>query len=151
MDHRIRRLKMVFSKIALDSNVFRNYDFINYLTQYSTDFEIYLPTIVQLEVGYFYKTKNLDWEKFKEDLDKFGCKMIKWGNFKPSEIIENAFKNRKNLPFKHHFRDYIIATECENLIEKLITYNIKHFNWENKIEIITPENFVKEHFLSKKS
>ena len=141
---------MVFSKIALDSNVFRNYDFINYLTLNSTDFEIYLPTIVQLEVGYFYKTKNIDWDRFKDDLDKFGCKMIKWENVKPSKIIENAYKNRRDLPFRHHFIDYIIATECEKLIDKLITYNIKHFNWENNFEIMTPEDFVIDHLKSKK-
>ena len=142
---------MVFSKIALDSNVFRNYDFINYLTLYSKNFEIYLPTIVQLEVGYFYRMKSLDWENFEKDIDKFGCKLIKWGNFKPSEIIENAYKNRRELPFKHHFRDYLIATECKNIVDKLITYNTQHFNWVSGFEIITPENFVKEHLKSKKS
>ncbi|MHA1719484.1 MAG: hypothetical protein ACTSWX_05290 [Promethearchaeota archaeon] len=141
---------MVFSKIALDSNVFRNYDFINYLTLYSSDFEIYLPTIVQLEVGYFYRMKNLNWKKFKADLDKFRCKFIKCENFKPSEIIENAYRNRKELPFRHHFRDYMIATECEDVIHRLITYNTQHFTWVKKFEIITPENFVKEHLKSKK-
>lgn len=134
-----------FASFALDSNVFRNYDFINYLSLHSSDFEIFLPTIVQLEVGYFYRSKNKNWEFFRKDIEKFGCKLIPWGLFQNSKVIENAYQHRKILPFQHHFRDYIIGTECENKVEMLISYNIKHFKWIEKIRVITPEDLVKLH------
>ncbi|TFH26220.1 MAG: hypothetical protein E4G98_07285 [Promethearchaeota archaeon] len=135
----------MFSSLALDSNVFRNYDFINYLSLNAQDFEIYLPTVVQLEVGYFYRTKGENWDFFLKDLEKFGCKLMQWGMFKNSIVIENAFMHRKELPFQHHFRDYIIGTECENEVEMLISYNIKHFIWVKKVKIVTPEELVKLH------
>ena len=136
---------MVFTRIALDSNVFRNQDFINYLTLHALDFHIFLPTIVQLEVGYFYRMKNIKWNKFLEDLAKFGCKLIPWGKFKNAQVIENAYKNRKKLPFQHHFRDYIIVTECIKKVDLLISYNKKHFLWIEKMQILTPEELILIH------
>ena len=136
---------MTFTSIALDSNVFRNQDFINYLTLYAADFQTFLPSIVQLEVGYFYRMKDIRWKQFKEDVEKFGCKFIPWGNFKNASIIENAYKNRKELPFQHHFRDYIIGTECEKKVKMLISYNKKHFRWIKNIQILTPEEVVGIH------
>ncbi|MHA1585593.1 MAG: hypothetical protein ACTSVU_07110 [Promethearchaeota archaeon] len=142
---------MIFSHFALDSNVFRNQDFINYLILYSEDFKIKLPSIVQLEVGYYYRFKGISWDKFLEDIGKFNCKLIPWGKFQNSNIIEAAFQNRTLLPFKHHFRDYIIGIECENVVDRLITYNVSHFAWMDKIESITPEDFIEIHQLSLKN
>jgi len=145
MDYGLRVIHLGFTSIALDSNIFRNQDFINYLTLHAVDFKIFLPSIVQLEVGYFYRVKNISWPQLKADLNKFGCKLVPWGNFKNSNVIENAYKNRNELPFHHHFRDYLIGTECKNTVKMLITYNKKHFLWLNKVQILTPEELVVYH------
>ena len=145
MDYGLRVIQMMFASIALDSNIFRNQDFINYITLHAADFKIFLPSIVQLEVGYFYRMKNISWTQFKEDVEKFGCKLVPWGKFKNANVIENAYKNRKELPFQHHFRDYLIGTECKSTVKMLITYNKKHFLWLNKVQIQTPEELVRIH------
>ena len=129
-------------KLAIDSNIFRNLDFINYLTLYRSDFHIYIPTIVQLEVGYFYLARGIVWEDFKTDIQKFNGIFLEWDNNLIPDVIRYAFNERSQLPFKQHFRDFIIGVECRNNSASLITYNKNHFTWLSEIQIYNPEEFI---------
>ena len=131
-------------KLALDSNIFRNYDFINYLTLNKLKFQVFMPTIVQLEVGYYYIIRGISWNGFVEDIKKFDGILLHWDNSLISKVIQNAFANKNQLPFKKHFRDFLIGTECEKILSPLITYNKKHFTWVNKIKTFTPEEYLLE-------
>ncbi|MHA1106609.1 MAG: hypothetical protein ACTSPN_12970 [Promethearchaeota archaeon] len=131
-------------KLALDSNIFRNYDFINYLTLNKLKFQVFMPTIVQLEVGYYYIIRGISWDEFVEDIKKFDGNFLHWDNSLILKVIQNAFANKNQLPFKKHFRDFLIGTECEKIHAPLITYNKKHFMWVNKIEVFTPEEYLLE-------
>ena len=66
-------------KLALDSNTFRNFGFINYLIIHKDAISTALPSIVQLEVGYFYLAKGLTWNDFLRYTQKFNAKMSKVG------------------------------------------------------------------------
>ncbi len=128
--------------LALDSNVFRNLDFINFLTLKKLELHIFMPTIVQLEVGYYYKARGITWEAFKKDVQKFGGIFIQWDNKLIPEAIRFAFIEKKHLPFKKHFRDFLIGVECKNIPAPLITYNKSHFTWLKDINIYTPEEYL---------
>ncbi len=128
--------------IALDSNVFRNLDFINYITIYKDKLSIHLPSIVQLELGYYFLAKGSSWELFLRDIQKFNGKMMEWNTVKIENVLQNAISQKSILPFKEHFRDFIIGTQCESLSCSLITYNSHHFNWLKQIITYTPESFI---------
>jgi predicted nucleic acid-binding protein len=130
-------------KYALDSNVFRNLKFIDYLILHKDELDIAFPKIVQLEVGYYFKTKGYNWEKFMIEMQKFNCRMLDWQMGDPELIINKAFDWKQQLPFKDHIRDYLIGTQCKNENRTLITYNVSHFSWIEKIEVIAPEDFVR--------
>ena len=129
-------------RFAIDSNIFRNLNFINYLTLTKSNFSIFIPTIVQLEIGYFYRASGISWEQFREDINKFEGVFLEWDNNIIPEVIDHAFMERNHLPFKKHFRDFLIGVECKKIPASLITYNIKHFTWLKTIEIYTPEDFL---------
>ena len=138
--------------IALDSNVFRNLDFINYLTIHKDLISVFLPPIVQLEVGYFYLAKGSTWNDFMKDINKFKGKLLDWNSIKIKDVLDNSIKEKNKLPFKHHFRDFIIGTQCSELSYPLITYNSNHFKWMKKDLIQTPETFIlffEKNYLSK--
>jgi predicted nucleic acid-binding protein len=131
-------------KIALDSNVFRTSRFIDFLILKKKDLDIVLPAIVQLEVGYYYKLKGHSWEIFKKEMAKFSAKLLDWNMGKLPSIIDCAFENRNILPFKDHFRDFLIGHQCEQDGRVLITYNTAHFKWSKKMKTMTPEDFILE-------
>ncbi len=129
-------------KIAIDSNVFRNIDFINYLILHKNEISIALPSLVQLETGYFYLSKGYTWEDFLKYTQKFNAKLMEWNSIQIKDVLQNAFAQRDFLPFKHHFRDFIIGTQCETLSYSLITYNTTHFKWFKEVAAQTPEAFI---------
>lgn len=130
------------SKIALDSNVFRNLQFITYLIKHKDEISIALPSIVQLEIGYFYLSKGFTMKNFLKYTQRLNAKMLNWTSIQSEKVLQNAIAQRKNLPFKHHIRDFIIGTQCEALSYSLITYNLSHFKWLEKIIAQTPDAFI---------
>ncbi len=129
-------------KLALDSNVFRNLRFINYLRQEKTKLEVKFPAIVYLEVGYYYLRKGISWENFLEEIQKINGSFLGWDSIEVSEVIKNALTNKSTLPFRDHIRDFLIGTQCERLKINLITYNKSHFSWMREVSILTPEEFI---------
>ncbi len=130
-------------QIALDSNIFRNQKFIDYLIFKKDSLSIALPIIVQLEVGYFYRLKGHSWKVFETEMKKFDCKMLGWDCGSVSSIVSRSYDNRRKLPFRDHIRDYIIGVQVEKEERGLITYNTSHFKWLNHIEVKTPEEFIR--------
>ena len=130
--------------IAIDSNIFRNSDLINYLTLNKSEINIFIPTIVQLEVGYYYITRGISWEDFEEDIQKFNGIFLQWDNKCIPEVVKWAYDERTYLPFRHHFRDFLIGVECEKISTNLISYNKNHFTWLKGIKCYTPEEYLYE-------
>ncbi|MHA1282757.1 MAG: hypothetical protein ACTSQP_09665 [Promethearchaeota archaeon] len=129
-------------KIAIDSNVFRNFDFINYLRKNKESIQTFIPTIVNLEIGYFHLVNGISWEDYVQEIKKFNGIFLEWDSIIISEVLNNAIKNKNVLPFKHHFRDFLIGSQCEQLELNLISYNINHFKWLKTISVLTPEEFL---------
>lgn len=133
-------------KIALDTNIFHNRNFIAYLILHKHKFQIFLPTIVQIETGFFYVLRGLTWMDFQKNIAEFNGMAIEWKSKFTPNLLEFAYKNKSDLPFKHHFRDFMIGTQCEALELDLITYNVKHFQWVPHIKLFTPEQFVQKTY-----
>ena len=131
-------------KIAIDSNVFRNLNFINYLRINKEEIQVYLPSIVSFEIGYYFLTKGITWEDFLKEIAKFNGIFLEWDSVVLLEVLKNALNNKATLPFRHHFRDFMIGTQCENTSLNLISNNKNHFTWLKRISIQTPEEFVLE-------
>ena len=131
-------------RIAIDSNVFRNRQFIDYLIFHKNQLDIALPIIVHLEVAYYYKIKGFTWEVFQKEMQKFNCIFLDWNVADVSVIINRIYANKNNLPFKHHIRDYLIGIQSEKEKREIITYNVSHFQWIKNVKVKTPEVFISE-------
>jgi predicted nucleic acid-binding protein len=130
------------TKIAIDSNIFRNSHFINYLKLNKASLEVFIPSIVYLEVAYYYLRKGITWADFLEDIKKFEGVFLDWKSIVIEEVIKNAIANKTNMPFRHHIRDFLIGTQCEALKISLVSYNKNHFNWLHTVSVLTPEEFI---------
>lgn len=128
--------------VAIDSNIFRNLNFINYLRMNKTDIQVFIPSIVNFEIGYYFLIKGITWEDYLAEIQKFNGKILDWDSVITQDVLKNAINNKKTLPFRHHFRDFIIGTQCENLGLDLISYNKNHFDWVKNVITQTPEEFI---------
>jgi hypothetical protein len=136
---RINKKKVIFS---IDSNIFRNRDFINYMCLSKHEIQFILPTIVQFEVGFYFRSKGFELEEFMDEISDFEGIFLSWNNNLLWNTIETAYSNKTLLPFNPHIRDYIIGMESKLLQIGLISYNKKHFHWMNPISVLTPEEFI---------
>ena len=130
-------------KIALDTNAIKRLNFFNFLTDYKDYFEVYLPTIVQMELGYYYISHGMNWSTMIKEIAKWNGILMKFNDKVIPEVIEVSYENRGQLSFRDHFRDYLIGVESSKVAEKMITYNKKHFKWM-KIPVLTPEELIDE-------
>jgi len=129
-------------KFAIDSNVFRNLNFINYLRINKAKIQIYIPSIVSFEIGYYFLSNGVTWEEFLKEIQKINGIFLEWDSVILLDVLKNALNKKASLPFRHHFRDFMIGTQCENTGLDLISYNKKHFTWLKRISIQTPEEFI---------
>ena len=137
-----KKIHEKISHYAIDSNIFRNKDFIHYLELKRDEMQIYFPTFVQMEVGFYYRMRGFTWEEFWEDVQELDAIFLSWGIVELPELLERANQNKSTLPFRDHLRDYLIGMESEKCSIGLITYNLKHFFWLENTPIITPEELV---------
>lgn len=100
-------------QIALDSNVFRNINFINYLIVHKDELSVSLPTIVQFEVGYFYLAKGLIWIEFLNYVQKFNAKMMDWNTIKIEDVLQNAIAQKNILPLKIIFVIFLLERNAK--------------------------------------
>ena len=138
-------------KIGLDSTVFKNRKFIDWLIYNKDLFETHISEVVYMETLLWYKRLDLGKEGFDDDLNELHAKII-FVDMKLSDLItENAVKFGRGFPFRDHARDYVIGSIAESEESYLITDNVKHFRWlSDRVQVMTPEEFVyryvkKEH------
>lgn len=127
-------------KLDIDSNIFRNQAFINWLILKKEEMSIELSIIVYLETLFFYLTRSLTIEDFENDLTDISAKIITLDKILAQNTTKNALKSK--LPFKHHARDFIIGSAALKRGSILLSYNTRHFNWMPKGSILTPEMFL---------
>ena len=130
--------------IAYDTNTVRSKELIPFLIHFQEAFEIIIPSIVYVEMGYYFLLRNHSIEDYDEELATYNATVLLISKDHLVNVIHLAHKHRKNLPFKHHSRDYLIAGQCMGLVNVLITYNVEHFKMINVglIRVISPEEFI---------
>ncbi|MHA2030606.1 MAG: hypothetical protein ACW99A_12725 [Candidatus Kariarchaeaceae archaeon] len=126
-------------KISLDSTVFRDLDFIDWLYVNSEELEITVSVIVALETSYWYKLRGLDISMFLVELDKIKGKIDDLVVEDIDLITQNTIIS--NLKFRHHARDLIIGSHAQNRKSILITNNTRHFQWMEE-NVMNVDDFV---------
>jgi predicted nucleic acid-binding protein len=129
--------------ISLDSNVFRNQEFINFLIAERDKFVIFIPSIVFIETSFYYLTRGLMIDDFKNDIRDFGGKFLDLNSQIAIDTAINAKKTK--ISFKHHARDFVIGTTSLSKNAILITYNIKDFIWMPKDKFYNPESLFERY------
>lgn len=86
-------------------------------------------------------SKGISWDGFVAQLQKLNSINLTWDLVEDREVLEYAIANKESLPFKLHFRDFIIGVQCMNANVHLITHNKRHFQWCLGISVFTPEEF----------
>ena len=128
-------------RITIDSNVWRDNLFITWLQSENSPHKAHIcPIIIYLETRLWYDMRGLQKVDFFEDLENLKTSTILFNEKHVEKLIEITKESR--LPFKHHARDFIIGTQALVQQTKLITYNIRHFEWMEKNEVLTPERLV---------
>jgi predicted nucleic acid-binding protein len=127
-------------KISLDSNVFRDQDFLEWLILNSDKISICLSIIACLETYYWYLIRNLSKGDFNKDIKALQAQIVPFVQEEIFQISKNAKKS--SLRFKHHARDFIIGTHAQLNNSILVTQNLKHFEWMEANQTITPDNLV---------
>lgn len=134
--------------ITLDSNVFRNQRFIDWLISPETiHITHFFPLIVYIEVLVWYEMRGLTRDDFEDDLTKMKNRIIEFS----IEYIDPLMANIRSNPdflFRHHARDYLIGTIVQETGSVLITNNQRHFAWLTTSEVLTPETYLTK-YLSK--
>jgi hypothetical protein len=111
-------------KIGLDSTVFKNRKFIDWLIYNRDLFETHISEVVYMETLLWYKRLGIGKEGFDDDLNELNAKIIFVDTNLPDLITENALKFGKEFPFKDHARDYVIGSIAESEESYLITDNV---------------------------
>ncbi|WP_297479282.1 PIN domain-containing protein [Thermococcus sp.] len=126
-------------KVVLDTNVFNNWAFLEWLMRSSL--EPVTSSVVYMELLYRYaRRKGLEeaTSKLTAVFDSLGIEVMgfDW------ECAELAIKSAVGRwDFSKNARDYMIGSLTLKLNAPLVTYNKKHFEWLP--EILTPEETMK--------
>ena len=127
-------------RISLDSNIFRDQDFIDWLQLSKDKIVILISVISALETYHWYNIRGISEELFKRDIDALGAIVSDLSYQDIFEISNNAKKSP--LKFRHHARDFIIGSHALLNKSKLITFNLNHFEWLGKKNVLSPDNLV---------
>jgi predicted nucleic acid-binding protein len=127
-------------RISLDSNVFGDQDFIDWLQERKELFEISLSIICALETYHWYNIRGISHYLFERDLEALNAIVQDLTLTQIYEISANA--KRATLPFKHHARDFIIGTQTILSQSTLITFNLRHFDWLEEEKVLSPDELV---------
>ncbi|MFQ6126018.1 MAG: hypothetical protein ACE5R6_15635 [Candidatus Heimdallarchaeota archaeon] len=131
-------------RIDLDSNVFRNQDFINWLILNKEAVSAGLSVIVYLETLFWYLTKSLSVADFELDLRTIRA-VITPLDPPLAQITAETAKNSL-LPFRHHARDFIIGSSALKRKAILLSYNSKNFTWMPEDTVTSPESFLDKYW-----
>ena len=134
-------------KIGLDSSVFKNRGFLAWLSLNKEKFDTHISVIVYVETALWYLHIGLSISDLDRELNKMNIKVVDFTQNIAKKVAQFAKKYSKQLPFKHHARDYLIGTTAINSgVTHFITYNKSHFNWVSNegIKTLTPEELVEK-------
>ncbi|MHA1167904.1 MAG: type II toxin-antitoxin system VapC family toxin [Candidatus Hodarchaeales archaeon] len=134
----------MIENITLDSNVFRNQTFIDWLSSNeSIHDKHFFPLITYVEVLVWYEMRGLTREDLDDDLRKIKTEIVHFS----IDYIDNLMKNIRTNPsymFRHHARDFLIGTTVEIKDAILITNNKRHFMWLPAGKTVSPEEYLEE-------
>ena len=94
--------------ITLDSNVWAEFNFIDWLQSDHTVYDVHIcPIIVYLETRLWYDMKGLTKNDFLEDLFKLKTQVVLFTETHTEPVIK--LTRQSDLRFKHHARDFMIV------------------------------------------
>lgn len=120
-------------KLVLDTNVFNNKKFCNWLL--NSGEEKYLPAIAYMEYLYHNLKKGNTESMVDAFLKQMNIAIIPFGK---DEATEAARRSIGNWNFSENARDYTIGATTIKLDAELVTNNTKHFNWMENVS--TPDD-----------
>jgi len=124
-------------KMVLDTNIFNNKNFCEWLLKSSED--KYLPAFAYLEYLYHNFKKGNTESMVDTFLEEMNISIVPFGK---DEALTAALAAIGRWDFKDNARDYSIGATAVRLKGQLVTYNIKDFKWlEN---VVTPEEILKK-------
>ena len=132
---------MTIHKITLDSNIWREQLFLDWLQSDSNYYREHVcPIIIFLETSLWYDMKGLTRHDLLDELEKLKTKVILFDE----KHVENVIKitRKSKLPFKHHARDFMIEAIVLEEKSTLITFNTDHFTNLPKNQLLTPREFI---------
>ena len=130
------------SRVMLDSTVFRERSFLAWLRLNSRRVNIYVSPVVYAETALWYIYSGLSVEDLEEDLKVLGAEVPPISREAARMAAEAAYDNRRRLPFRHHARDYIVGAQAVLLEADIITHNKRHFEWVERVRVLTPWELV---------
>ncbi len=130
-------------KVLFDSNIFGNEDIILWFYANKEKFKISMSVISYVETLLWYRRHKKQDLFEKEIIEHLDIKIISLDKDICKKTVENAIISANKLPFKHHFRDYVIGTTAILNNAILLTYNLSHFRpWISEKKAIPPEEFI---------
>lgn len=130
-------------KVVLDTNVFSNKEFCNWVKE--SDYAAFVSAITYMELLYHYlKRKGETGEEFVDAfLETLNVLVISL-DLECAKIASKSAIGRWD--FKRNARDYMIGSLAVKLKCPLITSNINDFEWMEEAFLFTPEKFL-ERFI----
>ena len=131
--------------LSLDSSIFKNIEFLLWLKANEEKVTLYISVLVYIETLLWYLLRGLTEKRFKSDLKKLHINVVPVSEELGDTVATIAKKYNKQLPFKHHARDYVIGVTAIKVHSNFfLTYNKKHYQWlnENGTAVMTPEEFL---------
>ncbi|MBI4814359.1 MAG: type II toxin-antitoxin system VapC family toxin [Methanobacterium sp.] len=119
-------------KLVLDANVFNSKNFCNWLL--NSEFEKYLPSIAYMEYLYHHLKKGNTESMVNAFLEQMNISVVPFGK---QDAFEVANASIGRWDFSENAHDYAIGATAIILRAKLVTNNIKHFQWMD--DVLTPE------------
>jgi len=127
-------------KLVLDTNVFANKKFCDWLRQHG-EIEKVIPCVAYMELMYHYLKRGKTEDFTNRFLDVRGV-VIAPLDIKTANAAAQAATKRWD--FREHARDYAIGATAVVHGAKLVTYNSKDFEWLPKGEVLSPDELMKQ-------
>ncbi len=131
--------------ITLDSNVFRNQRFFDWLMSSEARHTKHIfPLITFIEVLVWYEMRGLTREDLEDDLKAIRTDIVEFSLEYIDQLMINIRSN-PNFLFRHHARDFLIGTIVQAKKSLLITNNKRHFAWLSATTVVSPVEYLSLH------
>ena len=129
---------MIKLKLALDTNVFNNKKFCNWLLLEKE--EKYLPAIVYMEYLNHHLKKGNTESMVDAFLEQMNITVVPFGKNEATKAAQSRFNNWDS---NENARKYTIASTAISLNAKLVTNNSKDFKWMDNV--LTPDDILEKY------